>query len=651
MGTVQSGTAAMDFEEEEQARNSSVSAGIAPVEFNELKFNFIDTPGYIDFVGEVNSALTVVESAIVLVEAVAGVEVGTELVIQYCQERDVPYVLVVNKMDRENVRVPRVTRSINENLEGNFVPAQLPIGEGTDFKGVVDLISMKAYLGANNKEVEIPADLQDEAETARAMLIEAAAEGDDALMEKYFEEDTLSSEEIVQGLQGAMVQGLAIPLFYCAPEPGMAITPLINTLGTLLRAPNAGKARSATDKNGQEITLQSDDSAPLTAFIFKTREDAFGKMSYLRLFDGNLTSDSRVWNANLGAEVRIGTIGIVTGKDSEPIDKLHAGDIGMVVKLGDTETGHTLCEKSAVREMPAISQPEPIDARSIHPVSQSDVAKMSQSLSRLVGEDPTLRWHTESATRETILSGMGTAHLEIAIKKAKSKFGLNLTTTVPKIPYRETITKTASAEYTHKKQTGGAGQYARVFLRVESLGDDEGFDFDSEVFGGSISGPFVSAVEKGCKQALNAGPLGGFPVVGVKAVVYDGKEHPVDSKEIAFQVAGREGFRKAAMKADPVLLEPIYEMTVVIPNENMGDIMGDMNSRRARVLGMDQTGTKAIIKTEVPLAEVQTYTADLRSMTQGRGVFSMKFLRYGRVPTHLQQQIVEAHQKEAEESS
>jgi len=319
------------------------------------------------------------------------------------------------------------------------------------------------------------------------------------------------------------------------------------------------------------------------------------------------------------------------------------------MKLGEASTNDTLCDQGHKLALHPIEQPNPIVSVAVHPVSQSDVAKLTTALNRLAAEDPTLQWHSEPATRQTILSGMGSVHVDIAVKKAQSKFGVNLTTSVPKVPYRETITRTNSAEYTHKKQTGGAGQYARVFIRVESLGDDEAFEFDSEIFGGAISGPFVTAVEKGCRQALQAGALAGYPMTGVKAIVYDGKEHPVDSKEIAFQIAGREGFKKAALGAGPVLLEPIYEVTVTVPSENMGDIMGDLNSRRARVLGMDQEGTKAIVKAEVPLAEMQTYTADIRSMTQGRGVFGMSFLRYGRVPVNLQEQIVAERQKEQEE--
>lgn len=637
MGSVLNGTAAMDFEEEEMERNSSISTALAPIEWHGNKLNIFDTPGYADFVGEVNAALKVTDAAVILVEAVAGVEVGTELVWQYTAH--MPRVLLINKMDRENVRVSRVHESLSGNLIGNLVPLQLPIGEGADFEGVVDLLSMKAYVGEANSETEIPAGMADEVEEARMALVEAAAEGDDALIEKYFDEGDLTPEEIRQGLKIAMRQGTVVPILYAAPQAGLGIAPLLEALAALFPAPSECTF-TATDGDGKEVENPVSDLSPLSVFIFKTREDPYGKMSYLRVFGGVLESDSRVWDVDLNSEVRVGTLHLLRGKEQIAVSRLHSGDIGSVVKLGDASTNHTLCDKAKPLSIAPITQPDPIVSVAVHPVSQSDVAKLNATLTRLAAEDPTLRWHNERATRETILSGMGDTHLNIAVKKAHSKFGTNVTTTLPTIPFRETITQTGDAEYTHKKQTGGAGQYARVFLRVESLDDDAEFEFTSEIFGGSISGPFVTAVEKGCRQALEGGVLAGFPLTGIKAIVYDGKEHPVDSKEIAFQIAGREVFRLAANKARPVLLEPIYEVTVTVPNDNMGDIMGDLNTRRARVLGMDQEGMKAIIKAEVPLAEMQTYSADLRSLTQGRGVFAMKFLRYGRVPSHLQEQIV-----------
>lgn len=649
MGSVQQGTAAMDFEEEEVARNSSIATAIAPIEWGNTKLNLLDTPGYADFVGEVFSALKVVEGALVLVEAVAGVEVGTELVWQYAEERNLPKMVLVNKMDRENVSTQRVMDSIETYLPGNLIRLQLPIGEGQSFRGVVDLLTMKAILGAEGKRADIPDDLLEAAEEARFELVEVAAEGDDELLMKYFEDEALSDEEILRGLKSAMLAGNAVPILYSAPEPGIATEALLEQLIQLMPTPDEMGPFSATEDSGEEASYEVSDDSPLAAFIFKTREDPYGKMSYLRVFGGVLNSDTRVWDSNLDEEVRVGTIAALRGREQIALERLHAGDIGAVVKLGEAVTNDTLCAEDHRLEIAPIAQPEPIMSVAVHPVSQSDVAKMSTTLQRLAAEDPTLTWHNEPATREMIVSGMGNAHLDIAVKKARSKFGLNLTTSIPKIPYRETITRDNTAEYTHKKQTGGAGQYARVYIRLESLDDDAEFEFDSEVFGGAISQPFIPAVEKGCRQALQNGVLAGYPMTGVKAVVYDGKEHPVDSKEIAFQIAGRECFKIAARGAGPILLEPIYEVTVTVPNENMGDIMGDLNSRRARVLGMDQEGTKAIVRAEVPLAEMQTYSADMRSMTQGRGVFSMTFLRYGRVPAQLQEQIVAEAKRESEE--
>ena len=649
MGDVQSGTAAMDFEEEEVARNSSIATAVAPIEWKGVKVNLLDTPGYADFVGEVNAALKAADSAVVVVEAVAGVEVGTELVWQYADERSLPRMVLINKMDRENVNVDRLMESV-ENLPGNLVLMQLPVGQGPDFKGVVDLTTMQAMVGAEGTTADIPEEMAEQVEMARLELVEAAAEGDDELMMKYFEEEDLSEGEIMEGLKKAMIAGNAVPVFYSAPQPGIATMPLLKYFAELMPNPAEGGPFTATNADGEEEEHAVSDDSPLAAFVFKTREDPYGKMSYIRVYGGTLESDSRVWNATRAEEVRVGPLQVLRGREQLTVERLHAGDIGAVVKLGEAMTNDSLCEKDHVLKMAPIAQPAPIMSVAVHPESQSDVAKLSSSLNRLAAEDSTLHWRNEPATRQIILSGMGSAHLKIAVDKARSKFGVNLTTTIPKIPYRETITRDNNAEYTHKKQTGGAGQYARVYLRLESIGDDEEFEFESEVFGGAISQPFIPAVEKGCRQALEQGVLAGYPMRGVRAVVYDGKEHPVDSKEIAFQIAGRECFKIAARGAGPILLEPIYEAEVTVPGENMGDIMGDLNSRRARVLGMDQEGTKAIVRAEVPLAEMQTYSADLRSMTQGRGVYSMKFLRYGRVPSYIQEEIVAEAKREKEEA-
>ncbi|MCA9994535.1 MAG: elongation factor G, partial [Anaerolineales bacterium] len=640
LGKVENGTAAMDFEAEEVERGSSISTALAAIEWRDHKINLLDTPGFIDFIGEVNSAIKVADGALILVEAVSGVEVGTELAWQATEQKGMPRVVLVSKMDRDNVRVARVMTSITENLQGNFVPLQIPIGEGPTFKGVVDLLSMESRLGDDDSRGPIPDDLVDAAEEARMAVIEAAAEGDDELMEKFFENDTLPDEDIVRGLRLAMLQGLCVPVLYAAPQPGIAVVPALNALYRLLPAPDRVPPPDATDANGNVVEIEVSDNANLAAFVFKTREDTYGRTSYIRVFGGSLESDSRVWDANLDSEVRVGSLQVVTGKDGQSVARLHSGDIGSVVKLGDTQTNHTLCDRGHKLNISPIEQPNPIASVAIHPVSQSDVAKLNQSIHRLIIEDPTLTSHTESATHENILSGMGITHLEVAVKKAKSKFGVNITTTTPKVPYRETITQTSKADYTHKKQTGGAGQYGKVYLRVESIDVNEQFEFASEIFGGAISAPFVAATEKGCRQALEGGVLAGYPVYGVKAVVYDGKEHPVDSKEIAFQTAGRECFKIAVMEAKPVLLEPLYNVTVTVPSDYMGDIMGDMNTRRATIQGVDSDGNKSIVKALVPQAEMLSYAADLRSMTQGRGIFSMTFEKYERVPNHLQESLV-----------
>ena len=651
MGNVQQGNTVMDFEEEEIARNGSIATAVAPVEWKDHKINVLDTPGYVDFIGEVNAALHVTEGAMVFVEAVSGVEVGTEIVWRAAEKLNMPRIVVLSKMDRDNVRAQRAFNTMAEHLTGNFVPLQLPIGEGESFKGVVDLFSMEARLGADDTRGPIPAELVDEAEEAHMALVEAAAEGDDTLMEKFFDNDGLSDEDIVRGLQLAMLHGDCVPVIYCAPLPGIATIPAMNAMVRLFPSPAIVGDYTVTKEDGTEVEYPVSDDSPLSTFVFKTREDPYGKTSYLRVYGGVMESDSRVWDVAQDSEVRIGSLHLLRGREQVAVKKLHAGDIGAVVKLGDTGTNDTLATRNEKLTLPVIIQPNPIASVAIHPVDQSDVAKLSQSLNRLVAEDPTLSWYTERATHETILKGMGTTHLDIAVKKARSKFGVNMTTTIPRIAYRETITKTAQADYTHKKQTGGAGQYARVFLRLEPIPGQDEFEFASEVFGGSVSTPFISATEKGCRQALEAGPLGGYAIVGLKAVIYDGKEHPVDSKEIAFQTAGREGLKKAMMKAAPAMLEPIYKLDVTVPFDYMGDIMGDLNTRRASIQGMDQKGSKSIVKAEVPLAEIQSYTADLRSMTQGRGVFTLEFLRYGRVPKYLQDKLVADAAKAREEES
>lgn len=562
MGNVLNGTSIMDFEEEEVARKSSISTSIACFERNNVKINLFDTPGYMDFIGEVNSALRVCEGAMVLVEALSGVEVGTETV--WHATKHMPRVLVINRMDRENVRVRRTKESIKENLDGNFVDLQIPLGEGANFRGVIDLLAMQCRLGDDDHREPIPAELMEEAKKARQAVIEAAAEGDDTLLEKFFEEDTLSDEEVVIGLREAMLKGSCIPVLYSAPQSGIAVLPVLGALTRLMPSPDEVGEFTGTTPEEELVSYPVADSSPFAAFVFKTRDDQYGKTSYVRVYGGVLSADSRVWDMKHNVEVRVGQIFVLRGKEQIAVPRLHSGDVGIVVKLGEVDTDSTLTDSKNRFTLDPTKQPEPLVSIAVHPVSQADTAKMNPALTRLVAEDHTLRWYNEPATHETILAGMGNTHLEIAVKKALSKYGLHLTTSMPKVPYRETVTKTSQAEHTHKKQSGGAGQYARILLRVEPLDDSAEFEFTSEVVGGAVSGPFIVATEKGCRQALDRGPLAGFPVKGVKAVVFDGKEHPVDSKEIAFQTAGREAFKKAMLDAAPVLLEPIYKVNIIV---------------------------------------------------------------------------------------
>ena len=637
MGTVAQGNTVSDFESEAIERKSSTSLSLVAVEHRGHKINFIDTPGYLDFMGDVTAALRACDGVAVFIEAVSGVEVGTEQVWYEAKRRNKPTLLVVNKFDRESVSYADVMQSIQENLidDRRVINLQLPVGEGVTFRGVVDLVTMRGY-GKKGESFSIPDEMIEEVQQKHLELLEAAAEGDDTLMERYFEQGELSHDEIIAGLRGAMGQELCVPIVFCSAELGIATDLLMAVLERLMPDPTL---RHFTTADGVDHLVSND--SPHAAFIFKTREDQFGKTSYLRIFGGDFRpSDHRFWNANTNQEVRIGSFHVVRGKELMVVPMIHAGDICAVVKLGEAKTGDTLTDRDNPVLLPPMMMPEPIYHLAIHPVTQTDVSKLNEAIHRLQSEDPTIALHHESATNETILSGLGDVHLQMAVRKLSSRFGVRVTTSVPRIPYRETITGTGSADYTHKKQTGGAGQYGRVLLRVESLDDDTPFEFGEDVFGGAVSAPFIAATEKGCRQAIESGPFAGYPVWGVRAIIYDGKEHPVDSKEIAFQVAGREAFREAMLKAQPTLLEPLYNIVVTAPDDKMGDVLSDFNTRRARVLGMDQIGHKAIVRAEVPLAEMQNYLVELRSLTAGRGIYQMTFSQYGRVPTHLQAKII-----------
>ena len=646
MGRVEEGNTVSDFEDEEIRRQLSLSTGVIPVEFKDHKLNILDTPGYTDFVGEVISALSVADSAVVLVDSVAGIEVGTEVAWDYAEHFDLPRVILISKMDRENANFQAVLNSVRQ-LAGDatLIPVQLPWGEKQDFKGVIDLFTMKARPAEGEAKEEIPAEYADQAQEARIALVEAAAEGDDALLEKYLNGEQLSSEEVSRGFKQAVRSGSFIPVFVSAASDAIGVVPLMEAMINLLPSPSQARARKAQGAGGEE-DLNSLDSGPLAAYVWKTTADPFvGKLTYLRVFSGTLSSDTRVWNHTKGEEERLGTLYVLRGKDQLSVKNLHAGDIGTVAKLGETSTGDTLGEKGHPLTIPMPEYPNALFSVAVSPKTQADSTKISPTLTRLTEEDPTLSWHQEPSTNQTILQGMGDQHIDVAIRKAESKFQVGLETEIPRVPYRETITQGGSAMYRHKKQTGGAGQFAEVHLRVEPLEDGD-FEFANEVFGGAISQGFMPAIEKGVRGVMKQGVVAGYPVEKVKVAVTDGKEHPVDSKAVAFEVAGREAFKLAVHDAGPVMLEPIMDVQITVPESNMGDVLGDLNTRRARVQGMENDRGRSVVTAQVPLAEMQRYTTDLRSITGGRGIFSMTLDHYEVVPHHVADELIAARKKE-----
>lgn len=655
MGRIEEGNTVTDFDQDEKDRGLSIYTSLVAVEHKDHKINVLDAPGFVDFQGEAKNAVLVSDAAVLVVDAVSGPEVGSELAYTYAEEFDLPVLVVVNKMDRENANFQKTLDMLGERFPNSrFVPVLMPIGSQADFKGVVDVMNMKAYEGDGKSASDVPADMMDDAETARLELIEAAAEGDDALMEKYFETETLSDEEIGQGLRAAGIS--VVPVFAMSASKNVGVVPFLNAVLSFVNPPSARQVAIEAERGGEpELIATGDDSASPLAYVFHSHTDKFGTLTYFRVLNGTIKGNDTLRNLDGDHDERLGSLLTMQGENQDQIEQVHAGDIGVVAKLRATSTGQTLTTKNNTQFVVRPKFSMPIYAVALRPRTQSDSAKMGEILTGMTNADPTLNWYQDAVLRQTILEGMGGTHIDVAIRRADA-MGVGLDTAVPRVPYQETITKTAEAEYTHKKQTGGAGQYARVFLRVEPLptptGDDEEmpeFEFANEIFGGAISQAFVGSTEKGVRQVLDEGVIAGCPVKYVKAVVFDGKMHPVDSKDIAFQIAGRNAFREAFNNAGPVLLEPIMTVKVTVPEESMGDIMGDMNTRRGRVLGMDTEAGRSVVTAEVPLAEIQRYSNDLRSMTAGRGVYTMAFLRYEKVPAHLQAEVIAAAQKEDEE--
>ncbi|HPL26717.1 MAG TPA: elongation factor G [Anaerolineae bacterium] len=649
LGRVDEGTTVSDYDPEEVRRKFSVNTAILPCEWAGHKINVLDTPGYMDFQGEVKAACRVADAAVVVVEAAAGVEVGTELDWAYLDEQGLPRLVFVNKMDRENANWQQALDQLRDKFSTTFVAVQIPIGAQASFAGYVDLVTMQAHMGPEGTPADIPADVAAQAAELRQSMMETAAESDDELVMKYLDGQELTAEEVQRGLAAAARSGRIVPVLCGSAAQNIGVRALLDALVAYEPDPAGRPAVAQNPATGEEETLTPGPDQPFAALVYKTMADPFvGKLTYFRVYSGSLHSDSRVYNPGRSTEERVGQLYMIRGKEQVPVDQVRAGDMGAVAKLQVTNTGDTLCDRGHPLLLAGIEFPKPVFSAAVFPKTKTDLDKMGPGLGRLTEEDPTLRVHRDADTNETILSGMGESHVEIAVRRLHAKFGVEIATDVPKIPYRETITKTASAQGRHKKQTGGRGQFGDVFVRFEPLPRGAGFEFADEVFGGAVPKNFIPAVEKGLREAILKGVVAGYPTVDIKAALYDGSYHPVDSSEIAFKLAAHLAFEKGIAEAGPVLLEPVMSVTITVPDQFMGDILGDLNTRRARVQGMGQERGKSVVTAEVPLAEMQRYATSLRAITQGRGLFTMEFSHYEEVPSHTAQGVIEAARKAKE---
>lgn len=643
-GRVSLGTTVSDTDPEEIKRHLSLTNSVIPIEYNDCKINVIDTPDYSDFGGDVRSAMRVVDAAIIVVDAASGVEVGTEQVWHNAERVGLPRMLFVNKMDREHADFRKSLEAMIEAFGKRVAPLQFPIGQEENFRGIVDLLNRRALVfekDGNGKyeEQDIPAELEDDVAFYRQTLVEAIAENDEDLMMRYLEGEEISDEELRSELHKCFQSGAVVPMVLGAASENLGVQPLMEAIIRVL--PSAAERTEIGELNGEPIEVRADPDGDFVALAFKTQADAHvGKVTWFRVFSGSLSSSSTVYNASKDREDRVGQLFYSRGKEHIPTDTVTAGDMGGVSKLESVETGDTLTSGKKIT-LEGIEFPDASYSASIHPRTQADLDKMSQALARMIEEDPSLRVERDPDTGETIISGMGEPHVQIAIERMKRRSNIEVDLGLPRVPYRETIAAKTSAEYKHKKQTGGAGQYGHVLLELEPLDNGKDFEFTDRVVGGAVPRNFFPAVEKGIRDALAEGPIAGFPVVNVRATLYDGSYHDVDSNEMAFRIAAKEAFKKGFMSGQPTLLEPIMKIRVEVTEQFLGDVMSDLNTRRGQVTGMDtnEDGT-TVIEAEVPGGEIQRYATDLRSMTQGRGTFTSEFVRYQPVPHHMVEKIV-----------
>ncbi|WAM32345.1 elongation factor G [Caldicellulosiruptor naganoensis] len=645
IGKIEEGTTTSDFDPEEIKRRISISMTVEPLEWGDYKINILDTPGYFDFVGEVCEAVHVADAAILVVGAKTGVQVGTEKGWELAETKKLPVLIFVNKMDEENADFDKVLRKINDVLTSKAIPIQYPIVENGKFAGFVDIISKKAYVYENNstKEVPIPSGLSDKVEEIRNSLIEAAVENDEELMEKYFTGEEISIDEIYRGLKLGVSSRSVFPVMCGAASKNLGVKELLDAIIKILPSSQEKHYKVKDTKNSSETLLKPDVNFPVCAFVFKTVADPFvGRITFLKVISGTLRPDMTLYNTTSERQEKVSQLFIIRGKKQIPVPELKAGDIGVVTKLQSTLTNNTLCDPSRPLQVETIEFPRPWLMLAIEPKAKGDEEKISNGLHRLMEEDLTFKIEKNNETGQNIIYGIGELHIDVIVNKLKNKFGVSVVLSDPKVPYRETIKKKVKSEGKYKKQTGGHGQYGHVFIEFEPS-DSEDLVFEEKIFGGAVPKQYIPAVEKGLRECIKKGVLAGYPVMNLKATLVDGSYHPVDSSELAFKVATSLAYKKGLAQANPVLLEPIMNVKVIVPESYTGDIMGDLNRRRGRVLGMEPVDKNMeMIEAEVPLAEMFKYATDLRSMTQGRGSFTMEFVRYEEVPSHIAQKVIEA---------
>jgi elongation factor G len=647
LGKVEAGSTTSDYDPDEIKRRISISLSLLPCQWHDNKINLIDAPGYPDFIGEVRSAIRVSEGAVIVVSATSGIKVGTEQVWKYSQEAGLSRIIFINKMDRENANFYKVVDQVQTKYGNKCLPLEIPIGSHTDFKGVIDLLNMKAFTGTPQQETSIPTELLDKARDMRSKMIETIAEMDDNLMEKYLGGQELTNEELLRGLKQAIVDGKIIPILTGSALLTSGINNLLDAICQYMPSPNQRRIEMADDSLIKELDVKG----PLSALVFKTTADQYvGKLTFFRVYSGSMDSNSHVWNVNQNSSERVGQLFMIHGKNQEAVAKVEAGDIGAVAKLSVTVTGDTLGTQDKPAKLSPIIFPKPVYNMAVHPKTKADLDKMGSSLTRLTEEDPTLHVRRDPDTSETIISGMGDTQLDVAAEKIQRKFGVGVELKPPKVPYRETIMHSVKTEFKHKKQTGGHGQYGHVLLELQPLPRGSANEFANQVVGGTIPKNYIPAVEKGVIEGYKEGVLAGYPVVSLKTIVYDGSYHPVDSSEICFKIAASQPLKKGLNEGTPILLEPVMKMKVVVPNDFTGDILSDLNTKRARVHGMNPEGDVNTIEAEAPMAEVLRYATDLKSITQGRGSYTMEFSHYEEVPSYNAQKIIAERQAEKEQA-